>query len=77
MNACELSALRYAEKHGIIEYHLEGRNMVYYTSWPMERVTYRAVVNLDKMRETRTPMKRYTKPYSGRIGGRYQANYLV
>lgn len=77
MNAYELSALRYAEKHGIIEYHMEGRKMVYYTSWPMEHMTYRAVVDLDKMRERRTPMKRYTPAYSGRIGGRYQANYLV
>lgn len=77
MKAYELSALRYAEKYGIIEYHMEGRNMVYYTSWPMERVTYRAVVNLDKMRERRTPMKRYTSPYKGLIGGRYQANYMA
>lgn len=77
MTAHELSALRYAEKHGIIEYHMEGRDMVYYTSWPMERNTYRAVVNLDKMHEKRTRMKRYTPAYAGRIGGRYQANYMV
>lgn len=47
--------------------------MVYYPTYPMEHTTYKAVVNLDTFEETREPLKKYFKAYSGKIGGRYQA----
>lgn len=68
-------ALCYAEDHGIIEYHVKGNTMVFYTSFPMEHMTYRGEVNLDTLEETRTPMDGYYKPYKSLIGGKYQANY--
>ena len=77
MKDYEHEALLYAEQYGIIEYHVKGNEMIYYTSWPMEHATYRAVVNLDTMEEIRNEMPRYFKPYGPRIGGRYQANYAV
>ena len=77
MSEYELRALRYAEKYGIIEYHVKGNEMIYYTTWIMEHATYRAVVNLDTMDEVRTLMSRYYSPYDSLIGGRYQANYMV
>jgi hypothetical protein len=71
----EIEAIKYAERHGICEYHLQGDKMVYYTSWPIERRTYKAVVNLDTQEETRTELRGYYKPYDSLIAGRYQANY--
>lgn len=70
-------AIAYAEKYGIIEFHVKGTQMSYYTSWPMSRITYKGVINLKNGKHTRTPMKRYYKAYSSRIGGKYQANYMV
>ena len=68
-------ATLYAEDHGIIEYHTNKNTMVYYQTFPYEHATYRAVVNLDTMKETREQMKNYYKPYNSRIGGKYQANW--
>lgn len=73
----DLEALKYAEKYGIIEYHVKGNEMIYYTSWPMEHSTYRVVVNLDTLDEVRTEMSRYYRAYDSLIGGRYQANYMA
>lgn len=73
----EREAIRYAEQFGIIEFHVKGNSMIYYTSFPMEHKTYRAIVNLDTQHEIRNEMPRYFKPYGPRIGGRYQANYGV
>ena len=70
-------ALCYAEDHGIIEYHVNGNTMVFYTSFPMEHMTYRGEVNLDTLEETREPMNGYYKPYKSLIGGKYQANYMA
>ncbi len=75
MNKRELEAIRYAEKHGICEFHMQGDKMVYYTSWPMEHKTYKAVVNLDTQEEVRTTLRGYYKPYKSLISGKYQANY--
>lgn len=67
----ELEALCYAEKHGIIEYHVTNNRMVYYPTYPMEHTTYKAEVNLDTLKETREPLKKYYKAYKGKIAGRY------
>ena len=66
-------ALCYAEHYGIIEFHVKDNLMIYYPTYPMEHATYRATVNLDTMKETREPLKKYYKAYSGKIGGRYCA----
>ena len=73
MKDYEYEALRYAEKHGIIEYHVKKNLMIFYPTYPMERTTYKAVVNLDTQKETREPLKKYYKAYQGKIAGRYYA----
>ena len=73
----KVEAIRYCEQHGIIEHHVIGNKMIYYTSFPSEHMTYKAVVDLDTWNEERTPMKRYYKAYKALIGGRYQANYMA
>lgn len=71
-------ALIYAEKYGIIEYHIEGNTMVYYSSFPLEHRTIKAEVNLDTMTEKRKYLRKYYIAYSDdRIDGKYQANYCV
>lgn len=76
MEGYELKALIYAEDHGIIEYHVTGSKMIYYTAFPLERMTYKAVVNLDTMEEVRTEMSKYYKPFKF-IAGKYQVNYCA
>ena len=73
----EHTAILYAERYGICEFHITDNEMIYYTSFPMEHMTYRAVVNLDTLEETREAMRGYYKPYSALISGRYQANYMA
>lgn len=69
-------ALCYAEDHGVIEYHVKGNKMIFYTSWECEHSTLKVVVNLDTRREeSRTELKGYYKPYKARIAGKYQANF--
>ena len=70
-------ALIYAENHGIIEYHTDGHNMIYYSSFPYEHSTIKAVVNLDTMKETRHGLKNYYKSYKSLVGGKYQVNYCI
>lgn len=69
----EARALVYAEECGIVEYHVKDNRMIFYPTYPSERKTYRAIVNLDTFDEVRTPLKKYFKAYSGKIGGKYQA----
>ena len=69
--------ISYAEKHGIIEFYRKDNLMIYYTSFPIERKTYKAVVDLDTGTEKRTPLKRYYKAYDKKVGGIVQANYCV
>ena len=73
----EQKALLYAEKHGIIEYHVEGNKMIYYSSFPLEHSTIEAVVDLDTMTEKRKYLRRYYIAYSDLIDGKYQSNYCV
>ena len=74
----EQKALLYAEKYGIIEYHVEGNKMIYYSSFPLEHSTIEAVVNLDTMTEKRKYLRKYYKAYSDdKIDGKYQSNYCV
>lgn len=70
-------AIRYAEKYGVVEFHMSGKKMIYYSSFPMEKTTYRCVVDLETMSEKRTPLRKYYKPYKAKISGRYQANYAI
>lgn len=70
-------ALSYAENHGVIEYHISGNTMIYYSSFPMEHSTIKAVVNLDTMKEKRHYLKNYYIAYKSLIGGKYQANYCI
>lgn len=71
--------LLYAEKHAVIEYHLERKDgqMVYYTSFPLERKTYKAVVDSKRRKEVRTELDKYYEPYKSKIGGRWFADYCV
>lgn len=71
----EERAMAYAEHYGIVEFKVKGKAMIYYTSWPMERTTYKVTVNLDIIYETREAMRRYYKPYK-HIGG-VQVNYMA
>ena len=75
----ELIALAYAERHGIIEYHINHKDgqMIYYTSFPLERKTYKAVVDLKKRKEVRTELDKYYEPYKSKIGGKWFADYCV
>lgn len=77
MNVYEHKALLYAEKHGIIEYHVIGNEMIYYSSFPLEHRTIKATVNLDIMAEKREYLPKYYIAYSDLIGGKYQSNYCV
>jgi len=70
----EQKALEYAEEYGIIEYKVKNNLMIKYHSFPYERTTYKSIINLDTMKETRTRLKRYYKPYKT-IGKNYQTNY--
>lgn len=50
----------YAEKYGVLEYKIVGKNMIYYSNYLNERITYKVTVNLEKMKEkSRLPLKRY------------------
>lgn len=77
MNGYEEKALRYAEKRGICEYHVDKRNrMVWYASFPLEHRTYKVTFNLDNGKEERTELKRYYIAYEAKVGGKYQVNYM-
>lgn len=56
----ENKATLYAEKYGILEYKIVDKNMVYYSNYLNDRVTYKVTVNLVTMKEkSRLLMKRY------------------
>jgi len=59
----ESLGLQWAEKYGIVEYSIKGFELTYKDSYPTERTTYKAVVNLMTNKETRTPMTRYYKHF--------------
>ena len=71
----EDNALFYAEQCGIPEYTVKGNNMIYYSSFPLEKATYRCIVDLNTMNEHREQMSKYYKP-DAKIGGT-QVNYRV
>lgn len=50
----EQKALLFAEKHGIIEYQVNGSKMTWYVYNNMENTRYKCVVNLHTMQETRS-----------------------
>lgn len=70
-------ALEYAEQHGIIEYHLEEGKMIFYTSFPMEGMTYKATVDLNQLTETREALYRYYVAYIDLVEGKYATNYMA
>lgn len=64
----ENKATLYAEKYGILEYTIINKNMVYYSNYLNEHVTYKVTVNLVAMKEnSRKPLKRYYKKGSMNI----------
>jgi hypothetical protein len=52
-------ALVYAEQNGILRYEVKDGRMVYYTNYPLEHKTYKCIINLGIMKETRVSLKRY------------------
>ena len=52
MNEYELKALRFAERYGIFNYEVQGTEMTYTEVFRTEG-TYKAVVDLKTMKETR------------------------
>jgi hypothetical protein len=52
MNVYEEAATLYAEKHGIIDFEIKGKVMIYKESFPTEGA-YEARVDLTTMKETR------------------------
>ena len=69
-------AICYAEKYGIIEYHIKGGTMIYYNSYEFEHCTMKIKVNLITQKEiSRTQLKGFYKSYKSKIGGKYTANY--
>ena len=72
-----MNPVEYAEKHGIIEYHTIGNTMIFYSSFPMEHMTYTCAVDLATGKETRKELSRYYVAYKGKIAGKYYANYCA
>lgn len=60
----ETKAIQFAEEYGIIEYTIKGDKMIFYKTYPRERRTFKSVVDLNTMKETKTQMKRYYKPFT-------------
>lgn len=58
---CIKNVQLYCEKYGIIEYKIIKKELVYYASYPIERNTYKCIVNLDSMEEKRYILQRYYK----------------
>ena len=72
-NDYKAKALEFAEKHGIIEYVVNGNKMIFYTSYPSEKATYKSVLDLDIMVELVEKTKRYYAPF--KYIGKCQVNY--
>lgn len=60
----EAKALWFAEAYGIVEYLVRGDKMIFYKTYPRERRTFKSVVDLNTMKETRTQVKRFYKPFA-------------
>ena len=58
-NNYQVKALIEAEKRGIVTYNINGNKLVYYANYPMEKMTYRVVINLDTNKEERTALSGY------------------
>lgn len=52
-------ALQYAEHYGIVNYSIKNNSMIYYVNYHLERMTYKCIVNLKSMAETRIQLKSY------------------
>lgn len=62
MNELEALKTAYMEKYGIVDGALKGGFLVYYTSYPSERTTYKVTVNLVTSKEiSRVQLERYYK----------------
>lgn len=62
----ENKAIEYVEKYGIIDYMIKGNKLIYYTDhrdYVGQKIptTYKAVVNLKTMKETRIRLKKHNK----------------
>lgn len=51
-------ALLFAEKYGIVEYKVNKNSMIYYENFPLERNTYKCIVNLNTMKEQKKSIKK-------------------
>lgn len=69
----ENKAIEYVEKYGIIDYTIKGNKLIYYVDH-LDRVgqkiptTYKAVVNLKTMSETRIKLKKHNRRGSFNYG---------
>lgn len=62
----ENRAIEYIEKYGIIDYTIKGNKLIYYVDhldYVGQKIptTYKAVVNLKTMQETRIRLKKHNK----------------
>ena len=61
----EERAIEYCEKYGIVQYSVKGGQLLYYANYPAylsnPRRSYKVVVDLKTMKETRTLLQRYNK----------------
>ena len=61
----EERAIEYCEKYGIVQYSVKGSQLLYYANYPAylsnSRRSYKVVVDLKTMKETRTLLQRYNK----------------
>lgn len=69
----EEKAAHYAEKHRIIKYRVDGREMKYQAVFPLEGTAYNVTVNLETMIETKKEIRGITlkhimKPYKRKKG---------
>jgi hypothetical protein len=56
-------AIEYAEKHGIVEFKVNGNRMIYYANYPAyisePNRTYKVTIRLDTMKEERKLLNKY------------------
>lgn len=65
VNTYKNKAQEYCEKYGIVPYKITKTKLIYYASYPAysseKRHTYKCIVDLETMKETRKQLKCYLK----------------
>lgn len=69
----EEKSKHHAEKHAIIKYRVDGREMKYQEVFPLEGTAYSVTINLETMVETKkeirgVALKHIMKPYKRKKG---------